>query len=63
MADEKTRYVSLTELENDTEPIEGLLSPFEIDLNVLVKVNQTHTTGTIQRQHILHFRPGNLGGV
>jgi hypothetical protein len=47
MADEKTRYVSLTELENDTEPIEGLLSPFEIDLNVLVKVNHELTIESI----------------
>jgi hypothetical protein len=48
MSHEKTQYVSLAELENDRDPIEGL-HPFEIDLNVLVKVNHQLTIDAIDK--------------
>src|SRR5579863_4395377 len=59
MSDEKTQYLSLAELENDDVPIVGLLSQFEVDQNVLVKMNPELTIeaiGKLERDEIANLR-------
>jgi hypothetical protein len=59
MSDERKRYASLAELENDAEPIAGLLSQFEVDLNVLVKMNHHLTIegiGRLEQDEIADLR-------